>query len=47
MFAERNQSNPARRIGGPEDIASAAMLAMTNTFMTGPTIHVDGGERLI
>jgi NAD(P)-dependent dehydrogenase (short-subunit alcohol dehydrogenase family) len=47
MFAELGQTNPARRIGGAEDVASAAILAMTNTFMTGLTIHVDGGERLI
>ena len=33
--------------GLPFDIASAAMLALTNTFMTGLTLHVDGGERLI
>lgn len=38
--------NPARRIGAPEDIGEAAILAMTNTFMTGLTLHVDGGERL-
>jgi hypothetical protein len=24
----------------------AAILAMTNTFMTGVTLHIDGGERL-
>jgi NAD(P)-dependent dehydrogenase (short-subunit alcohol dehydrogenase family) len=47
MFAELGQTNPARRIGLAEDIAGAAVLAMTNTFMTGLTIHVDGGERLI
>jgi NAD(P)-dependent dehydrogenase (short-subunit alcohol dehydrogenase family) len=47
MFAQLSQTNPARRIGGAEDVASAAVLAMTNTFMTGLTIHVDGGERLI
>jgi NAD(P)-dependent dehydrogenase (short-subunit alcohol dehydrogenase family) len=47
MFAELSQTNPARRIGGADDIASAAVVAMANTFMTGLTIHVDGGERLV
>jgi NAD(P)-dependent dehydrogenase (short-subunit alcohol dehydrogenase family) len=40
-------SNPARRIGTPDDIASAVLFAMTNTFMTGVTLKVDGGEPLI
>jgi NAD(P)-dependent dehydrogenase (short-subunit alcohol dehydrogenase family) len=40
-------SNPARRIGTPDDIASAVLFAMTNTFLTGMTLKVDGGEPLI
>jgi NAD(P)-dependent dehydrogenase (short-subunit alcohol dehydrogenase family) len=39
--------NPARRIGTPDDIAAAVLFAMTNTFMTGMTLKVDGGEPLI
>jgi NAD(P)-dependent dehydrogenase (short-subunit alcohol dehydrogenase family) len=46
LFADLTAQNPARRIGTTDDIASAAMLALTNTFMTGLTLHVDGGERL-
>ena len=46
MFADRASRNPARRIGAADDIAAAALLALTNTFMTGVTLHVDGGERL-
>jgi NAD(P)-dependent dehydrogenase (short-subunit alcohol dehydrogenase family) len=38
--------NPARRIGTPDDIAGAVLFAMTNTFMTGMTLKVDGGEPL-
>jgi len=34
--------NPAGRIGTPDDIADAALFAMTNTFMTGMTLKVDG-----
>jgi NAD(P)-dependent dehydrogenase (short-subunit alcohol dehydrogenase family) len=37
LFAERSERNPARRIGTPEDVADAAILAMSNTFMTGVT----------
>jgi NAD(P)-dependent dehydrogenase (short-subunit alcohol dehydrogenase family) len=39
--------NPAGRIGTPDDIAGAVLFAMTNTFMTGMTLKVDGGEPLI
>jgi NAD(P)-dependent dehydrogenase (short-subunit alcohol dehydrogenase family) len=39
--------NPAGRIGTPDDIAGAVLFAMTNTFMTGMTLKIDGGEPLI
>jgi NAD(P)-dependent dehydrogenase (short-subunit alcohol dehydrogenase family) len=46
FFADRAARNPARRIGRPADISSAALLALTNPFLTGSTLHVDGGGRL-
>jgi NAD(P)-dependent dehydrogenase (short-subunit alcohol dehydrogenase family) len=46
LFARTAATNPARRIGHPDDIAQAALLAMTNPFLTGTTLHVDGGGRL-
>lgn len=46
LFADRAAHNPARRIGTAEDIADAALFAMTNTFLTGATVPVDGGEPL-
>jgi NAD(P)-dependent dehydrogenase (short-subunit alcohol dehydrogenase family) len=46
LFARTSERNPARRIGATNDIAQAAMLALTNTFLTGVTLQVDGGERL-
>ena len=45
-FATISAANPARRIGTPDDIAQAVMFALTNTFLTGQTLHVDGGEPL-
>jgi NAD(P)-dependent dehydrogenase (short-subunit alcohol dehydrogenase family) len=39
--------NPVGRIGTPGDIAGAVLFAMTNTFMTGMTLKIDGGEPLI
>src|SRR4051812_1349505 len=38
--------NPAGRVGTPGDIASAVLFAMTNSFLTGVTLKVDGGEPL-
>jgi NAD(P)-dependent dehydrogenase (short-subunit alcohol dehydrogenase family) len=46
MFAEVSERNPARRIGTAEDVASAVLFALTNSFLTGATIPVDGGEEL-
>jgi NAD(P)-dependent dehydrogenase (short-subunit alcohol dehydrogenase family) len=39
--------NPAGRIGTTDDVASAVLFAMTNSFMTGVTLKVDGGEPLV
>ncbi len=44
--AMRGASNPERRIGTVEDIASGVVFALTNTFLTGTTLHIDGGEPL-
>jgi NAD(P)-dependent dehydrogenase (short-subunit alcohol dehydrogenase family) len=45
-FAEMRARNPVRRIGAPADIARAVLFAMTSTFLTGQTLHIDGGEPL-
>lgn len=46
-FKHIADGNPVGRIGTPDDIAGAVLFAMTNTFMTGMTLKVDGGEPLI
>ena len=45
-FADISTRNPAGRIGTVDDIAAAVLFALTNTFLTGQTLHVDGGEPL-
>jgi NAD(P)-dependent dehydrogenase (short-subunit alcohol dehydrogenase family) len=47
LFRHASETNPARRIGQAVDIASAAILCMTNGFLTGVTLKVDGGEELV
>jgi NAD(P)-dependent dehydrogenase (short-subunit alcohol dehydrogenase family) len=46
FFDQVAASNPARRVGQPADISSAALLALTNPFLTGTTLHIDGGGRV-
>ena len=38
---------PVGRIGTPDDVAQAVLLLMTNGFMTGEVLHVDGGGRYV
>ncbi|MET9271904.1 SDR family oxidoreductase [Kribbella sp. NPDC003557] len=45
-FRDIGARNPARRIGTAQDVAAAVLFAMTNTFVTGTTLRVDGGEPL-
>ena len=45
-FEHFRTHNPARRIGSTQDIADAVLFAMTNPFLTGVTLRVDGGEPL-
>jgi NAD(P)-dependent dehydrogenase (short-subunit alcohol dehydrogenase family) len=47
LFQARSATNPARRIGMADDVAAAALAALTNGFLTGVSIPVDGGEHLL
>lgn len=37
----------ARRTGRSEDVAGAVLFCLTNSFLTGVTLKVDGGEVLV
>jgi NAD(P)-dependent dehydrogenase (short-subunit alcohol dehydrogenase family) len=45
-FADVSARNPVRRIGTAADVANAVLFALTSTFLTGQTLHIDGGEPL-
>lgn len=38
---------PAGKVAAPADVAPAYLYLMGNDFMTGETIHIDGGQRLV
>jgi NAD(P)-dependent dehydrogenase (short-subunit alcohol dehydrogenase family) len=45
-FADISSRNPVGHIGAVGNIAQAVLFALTNNFLTGQTLHVDGGEPL-
>jgi NAD(P)-dependent dehydrogenase (short-subunit alcohol dehydrogenase family) len=45
-FEHISAGNPVGRIGTVQDVAQAVVFAMTNTFMTGVMLRIDGGEPL-
>ena len=47
FFTATAERVPARRVGTTVDLARASIAALTNPFMTGTTLHVDGGGRLV
>ena len=46
MFEAVAQGLPVERVGLPSDIASVAVELMSNTFLTGTVVDVDGGGLL-
>jgi len=46
VFANNIVKSPIKRLGQPQEIAEAILFLMTNTFMTGQTVFVDGGHLL-
>jgi len=40
-------TRPVKRMGLAEEVAQAVLLLMTNEFITGEVLHIDGGARLL
>lgn len=38
---------PAGHVAEPEDVADAILFCMTNPHLSGETLRIDGGERLL
>jgi NAD(P)-dependent dehydrogenase (short-subunit alcohol dehydrogenase family) len=38
---------PGKRIGTAEEVAQAMLMLMTNEYITGEVLHIDGGGRFV
>lgn len=47
FVASLEQTLPLHRLGTPEEAGSAVLFLMTNGFMNGATLNLDGGARLV
>lgn len=47
MFSRLAGALPVGRVGSSEDVADAIWHLLTNGFVTGTVLHVDGGHRLV
>lgn len=45
LFRQVAATAPARRVGDPSDVSAAARALLVNPYITGETLHVDGGAR--
>jgi NAD(P)-dependent dehydrogenase (short-subunit alcohol dehydrogenase family) len=46
LFTDTAASLPVGRIGQPEDAAAAVLFLLTNPYVTGTVLDIDGGARL-
>ncbi len=46
FFDKTAKSLPVKKIGIPEEVAMTAIYLMSNTYSTGNTLYIDGGETL-
>ena len=45
--AESSAILPGKRIGTAEEVAQAMLMLMTNEYITGTVLHIDGGGRYL
>ena len=46
LFEQTGNNLPVKRIGKPEEIAEAVVFLVSNGFVTGTVLDIDGGARL-
>jgi NAD(P)-dependent dehydrogenase (short-subunit alcohol dehydrogenase family) len=47
MIRNRAAVLPGKRVGTAEEVAQVILMLMTNAYMTGEVVHVDGGGRFV
>jgi NAD(P)-dependent dehydrogenase (short-subunit alcohol dehydrogenase family) len=47
LVAWATDTLPVKRVGLAEEVAQGVLLLMTNRFITGEVLHIDGGKRLV
>lgn len=47
MYAKTAAAVPVGRIGQADEVAEGFVFLMTNGFITGSTLHIEGGQRLV
>jgi NAD(P)-dependent dehydrogenase (short-subunit alcohol dehydrogenase family) len=47
LVSNRAAILPGKRIGTPDEVAQAILMLMTNEYITGEVLHVDGGGRFV
>lgn len=47
IMKNRAASLPGRRVGTADEVAQVILMLMTNDYMTGEVVHVDGGGRFV
>jgi len=47
LLSQAANALPGGRVGRAEEVAEAILLLLTNGYMTGEVLHVDGGGRLV
>ncbi len=46
MFEQTGNNLPVKRIGRPDEIAEAVVFLVSNGYVTGTVLDIDGGARL-
>lgn len=47
IMANRAAILPGKRVGSAEEVAQVMLMLMTNAYMTGEVLHIDGGGRYV
>lgn len=47
LIAARAAILPGKRVGTPEEVAEAVVMCMTNRYLNGMVLHIDGGGRYV